>query len=241
MKVGRCHLCLTQAPLTFEHIPPRRCFNDSRCRAWTLQRLADDLEAKTTKYARGVGRNSLCEACNRLTAELYGYPFARFVEQGMRLADRAATDPLVYVAFQIQPLAVIKQVCVMMIAASDFGRSLQLDNLRRFCLQPRRTGLPPRYKLYVYFNPSEHIRFLTHAAIGNVAHRVPMILMAEITRRPFGFVGILNESDEHDVAQKQGLASISHFAQYDHRSFSTVSLRIPRRIPVSKTPVAFER
>ena len=65
MKKGICHICLEEKPLTFEHYPPSKSFNNGRVL------IGDKISQK------GIGGYTLCEKCNNLTGGWYNNDFLK--------------------------------------------------------------------------------------------------------------------------------------------------------------------
>src|SRR5687768_10929171 len=120
--IGKCQLCEAEGPLTFEHVPPRRVFNDRPAFAHTLEGLMIGTEFKKPPQVldcrRGVGRHALCARCNGFTAFHYGEPFARWTYQCLDYARRVGDDNACILPFTIRPLEVLKQILTMGFAAA---------------------------------------------------------------------------------------------------------------------------
>jgi hypothetical protein len=72
---GICHLCLTEGPLSFEHVPPKAAFNDRRVEIggiehW-LRRDSEGPRLRHTIQQGGSGFRRLCVECNNRTGSWY--------------------------------------------------------------------------------------------------------------------------------------------------------------------------
>ena len=65
---GICHICCNYKKLSYEHIPPRKAFNDIR------------VKYKGKTLQRGLGGYTLCEDCNNKMGAYYLNEFVTFVE-----------------------------------------------------------------------------------------------------------------------------------------------------------------
>ena len=117
-----CRICRRRAAqLTFEHVPPRRAFNNERTRVYGLEGwLQRDDEGLTGGRIeqRGAGDYTLCAECNNNTgswyaAELTGWVYAA-VDVMSNLppiaeVDRETEPHVAGMRFrQVRPLAFIK-------------------------------------------------------------------------------------------------------------------------------------
>src|SRR4051812_23341016 len=113
-RIGVCSLYLEMRPLSFEHIPPRRVFNQHPAVAHTLYGLQlgskHHKDPVLLKGPGGLGRHAVCEGCNGRTASLYGDAFAEWTMQCLMYAERLRGTSTVLLPFTIKPLNVLKQI-----------------------------------------------------------------------------------------------------------------------------------
>ncbi len=91
---GICHICRSDGPLSFEHVPPKSAFNDKPI-VWRVGRDAlDNLpSARGQIKQKGAGAYTLCPTCNNKTGGWYGSAYAKWAYQGMDLVEYAKRDP----------------------------------------------------------------------------------------------------------------------------------------------------
>src|SRR6056297_792501 len=128
---GQCHLCLTEGPLSFEHIPLKSAFNDRPVHVKEFDdlivdnRVVDDGKPGR-KQQRGAGKFSLCAKCNNETGSWYGDAYKTWAIQGLRHCEHATTAPSLAFNFQIFPLRVIKQIACMLVSIYARQPEIQL-------------------------------------------------------------------------------------------------------------------
>ncbi len=220
---GTCHICGVHGKLSFEHVPPRRAFND---RPLLLQRF-EDLEKEGPESRRGrisqlgAGGYTLCERCNNVTGSWYGPAFIEWAYQGMGILQHTESRPSLYYPFHICPLRVIKQIiCMFFSANSDKFHQAQPD-LVRLVLNQETRGLDPKIRIFVYFNASGRSRMTGVAAAMNIFTGTVQVI-SEISFPPFGYVMALSSrpSDER-------LVDISFMADFRYKDWKDVSLKLP--------------
>jgi hypothetical protein len=69
---GICHICLQWRKLTYEHVPPRRAYNQYPGVAHCLNHpLGPKVPiGVTARFRAGMGVKTLCADCNGMTAVL---------------------------------------------------------------------------------------------------------------------------------------------------------------------------
>src|SRR3712207_733867 len=86
-RVGICHICGASGPLTFEHVPPQKAFNNKPVIVlpFDASHLGPDPLAHGAKgrvQQRGLGDYTLCARCNSVTGSWYGGDFVDWCYQG---------------------------------------------------------------------------------------------------------------------------------------------------------------
>ncbi len=127
MPEGICHICGTYGPLTFEHVPPERAGNNAQVRLLPFEEAMDlgpdDPRPRGRVQQRGAGAHTLCDPCNTKTGKWYVPHYLQWFLQGWRLLQYAIDAPSLTFIYHIIPLAVIKQIAVMMFSLNSEGFS----------------------------------------------------------------------------------------------------------------------
>jgi len=227
LPLGYCRLCGELKPLSFEHIPPKSAFND---RSVLFQTLQDMMESRThTKFRKGIGKNSLCEACNNLTGGWYGTAFVDWTYQGMVWFDKLGDKSLFTLPYHIMPLNVLKQVVVMALAMTSESTIEFHQELRRFVLNRTQTNLPPPYQVYTYFNSNGMQRFASEVVISKVDENATSYVEAEVALPPFGYCVTSTTGNIKSLADLLGLYNISRFSEFDFNMWTTLHMRLPMK------------
>jgi hypothetical protein len=222
---GTCHLCSDVGPLSFEHVPPRKAFNDRPVLLHKFDQVMeagpDDILTGGKNQQKGAGAYTLCEKCNNATGSWYGKHFVDWCHQAMLILTRAGGGPSLFYLNYVFPLSILKQVVTMFasINGPTFGDSH--PDLARFVLDRERKYLPPRYRFFVYFKGAGRLRQVAVAGTLNLrTHGIT--LSSEIAFPPLGYVMSI-ASDRPDPR----LFEITHFARYDYGKFEVMELRLP--------------
>ena len=222
---GVCRLCGIHTKLTFEHIPPKSAYNDRQRLFQTIQFLINGW--KQEKFRSGLGRFSLCEACNNKTGKWYGSAFVDWARQGMEYLSKMERGVSVVLPFHIMPLNVVKQICVMSLAMSSPNRLSYHDDMRRFVLSPRDKQFPQKYQIFVYFNLHGQPRFASEMALHGNNHVITFV-ESEVALPPFGYCVTSGQSRaKENLAKNEGLCEITHFTRYSYNIWTRVGLQIP--------------
>lgn len=251
-KTGTCHICLLEKKLTFEHVPPRRAFNNKPALVHTLESLAIASKYNrdmppARKLPAGMGCQTLCEECNGFTARHYGESFMEWTRQAVEFASNYESadgrENRVLLPFRIAPLNVLKQIATMALAVADLGSFDAHWELRRFVLHPFERHVPRKYAFRAYLNPKKsNWRFTQNRLSGvsvmmNVKNGTCTMNLAEIAFPPLGYAVTMDDGGQRLLEETTKLCDITHFGQYHYGRENVVFLQLPIRLPVG--PAAF--
>lgn len=248
---GICSLCLEFAELTFEHIPPRRVFNDRPTVAHTLYGLHLGSQfGKPPPLLRGpagLGRCTLCRRCNGLTASYYGEAFADWTTQCLRYADRGVGSGKIILSFRIQPLNVLKQITTMIMAVSMSTESAEtFDAIRAFTLSRESMALPNDVIVAAYLNPTDPGRagvpLLTQnrlagpCAILDTRVGTSVFVVGEVAFPPMGYVIYRIDGAARVSADFAALHDLRAFSNLRYGRFADLFMNMPVRYPFGPVP-----
>lgn len=232
---GHCHLCGAEGKLSFEHVPPKSAFNARKVYVQRGQELVTAVDLETVRrvqFQSGVGANTLCESCNNNTGAWYGRPFADFARQAVS-AIRIATGARSTLCYEVRPLCVSKQVVCMFFSINGPGFREDHPELERFVLDKHAVGLPPRYQVYAYLNPTSHGRSCGVTAAIDIAAGTARYV-SEISLCPLGIVLSIDS-----FPPKERLADITFMASHQYEDRLHVELSLPLLSAYSPFPLDF--
>jgi hypothetical protein len=194
-----CWVCGQFRTLTFEHVPPKKAFNNQRVEVcsvedWLYRQPGVSVSGR---WQKATGLVATCAGCNNNTGAWYGGEFVAWVLRAAdilaRLPSPAAMDQVpqrivVTATFPaVAPLLFLKQVVYMILATNgpDFGR-LNPD-LRQFVLDKEMVGLPPRYHFHLGLLWGPNARQV--GAAGKIdIFKGQNAVLAEVAFAPFSYV-----------------------------------------------------
>lgn len=215
--------------MTFEHIPPKKAFNDHQQLLRTLEDHISGRPGGYLRFRKGLGKYSLCERCNNNTGSWYGPAFVDWTRQGFEWFNKVEGEKILSLPYYVQPLNVLKQVMVMAVAMSN---EVSLDahkEIRRFLLRPGQRYMPSDYRAFVYFNMRGQLRFTSGMAILDTEGKGSDYVMAEVALPPFGYCVTRPVGHRQSLAASKGLYEITQFSRYGLDEWAIVHLRIPTR------------
>lgn len=220
---GNCHLCGTFTKLSFEHVPPRKAYNDKPILEARFDSLLmngfESPKGKTSQ--RGSGGFTLCEKCNNDTGSWYAKDFIHWTWQSMRILALTNGAPSLFYQYHIFPLRVIKQIICMFFSSNGSGFQEKHHELVRFVLNREATGIDPSIKIYMYFNFGNRGRRTGIVGGINTEQGVARVF-SELTYPPCGYIMTFNSQAPDDR-----LIEITHFTEYRYNDWKHISLRIP--------------
>jgi len=219
---GQCHICGMITKLTFEHVPPRKAFNDKPVLYHKIEEILGKEEEDFSpgrKSQLGVGAYTLCGKCNNDTGAWYGSAFVNWAWQGMDWIHASGGNSVLYLNFNIFPLRVIKQIICLFCSVN--GSQWTGADLRRFLLNKKLSHIPGNWRVFAFFNTSPRIRQM--GIVGQVNLTTNKIAaFSEITFPPFGYV-ITRQPEPPDPR----LQDITFFGRYLYNDWKTIPLKLP--------------
>ncbi|HEX8734781.1 MAG TPA: hypothetical protein VF721_05615 [Pyrinomonadaceae bacterium] len=243
---GFCRLCGNYGELTFEHIPPRKAFNDKGVLLHSLNYISDASyqiakKIPQRRHNAGLGERSLCGKCNNLTGAWYGDAYVDWAKQGMSYLDIIEKSVSISLPFYIKPLNVLKQIVTMGLAMSS-GSLINNYELRKFVLNIREKELPSEYLFYVYLtNKKSTARYMADSIQLDTHTGAMDFVLAEVALPPFGVVILNFIPDRKSSVTDDNLCFINHFSKYDYNVWTTVYLKIPVHRIWSPTPLDYRK
>jgi hypothetical protein len=220
---GICHICGKFGTLSFEHVPPKAAFNDSAIIRYGFDEIIaqdDALEfAGGEKRQQGAGGYTLCEPCNNKSGAWYGSRFVEWARQADVTLRRSYLKPMLFIRYQIYPLAILKQVVAMFMSLIGPRFSEKNPILRSFVVDRRVNQFPPDVHIYAFYAVGPTIR--TTAGFVGEFGRAPRYL-AEMSFPPFGFLLTLTKEAPHP-----DMIDITGFASYRYDELALLNLRLP--------------
>lgn len=223
---GICRLCGVNGPLSFDHVPPKKAFNDhkvlmvSRKQAW--ERMPGDPMPKGREQQRGMGEYSLCAKCNSRVGRWYGDAFVKFVYQAASLLEASEGKPTLIHRYHCFPLRVIKQIVAMFFSVNGSWLRESHPELETFILWRWQQHLSPRYRIFLYYNYEGEIRMEPFMGKLHILSSTKQHL-SEITFPPLGYMFTIDSLPPREVE----LFEISHFARYGYEEYDAMQLRLP--------------
>lgn len=236
-----CRLCGAHGNLTFEHVPPKRCFNDAPRLLQTVRGLVNQFKTPE-RFPRGLGVKSLCESCNGWTATHYGRAYAQFVATAMATIGRLEHENTLLLPFTCQALRVAKQMAVMAIAMAGtytLKKNERFDRLRELVLTPARSGRLNGLHFWTYLMKEGQPRLTSMGVPFMIAGALPFV-WCEIALPPLGVVVMNDGHDESQVASLLGLCNVSSFFERHDSWIDTAHLRLRVLKPIGATALQYE-
>lgn len=152
-KRGRCNICGKIADLTWDHVPPKSCYNNGLIKFNSLYKGVPT-EKYEGAFQSGVRFRSLCDSCNNnLLGANYDPEFLKLTMQVSQFIQSPLVLPeTLYFKCNINKIA--RAVCGHLIAAeNEYIDGLMFNELRKFVLDE--TALPPSnrkllFRIYPY-------------------------------------------------------------------------------------------
>jgi hypothetical protein len=226
---GKCCICGMYGKLSFEHVPPKRAFNDHGVFEADIVKMLASAWVPGEKpkdghiNQKGAGRYTLCESCNNNTGSWYGPTYVEVAKQAMYLLYRSRGNISLAYPYRMFPLRFLKQIVTMFFSAC--GPGLQENNpyLVRFVLDRETRVLPPKFQFYAYLHHPDSSAMRQSGLTGVTRGPSNIHVFSEIAFPPFG---LIMSVDGHRPIDHR-LCNITHLHEYEYRAWDIVYLRMP--------------
>ena len=223
-KSGKCHLCGMSGELSFEHVPPRKAFNERpvvKAQFEDIIGLGPDEQIRGTIQQRGAGGYTLCPKCNNDTGRWYGVSFIDWCYQGFEILEKTNGKPTLIYLNYLFPLRIIKQIITMFFSVngSEFGDAN--PELVKFVLNREQYNLSPKYRFFVYYNTSGRFRFVGASAKVDI-HTREIITLSEINFPPYGYAMTFGSAPP-----ESRLFEITYFSKYRYKDHVVKAMKLP--------------
>lgn len=237
--VERCLLCGQKKPLTFEHIPPKSCYNSMQRQFYDWDALLQQHKGPRI-YKRGLGKKVLCNSCNQIAGDHYVPPFRDFISQLANLAVTVAPNQYALGSLTFRPGAVAKQLahiaCSMSLETSIGQRDF--DRLRLIAMDPHSVNQPCGTKIYLYLTADGVPRLSGMASLPSMGEIV--LVYSEVALAPIGIVIMKDDESTVSVASKLGLYDTTAFNAYDISEVRSMHFWLRRLTPIGPGPLDYQ-
>lgn len=239
----RCSVCNQELKLTFEHIPPRSCYNQQQLMFHSLDSIFEGHDGMK-RYRKGLGKKTTCAKCNNEIANQYQRAFMDWTSKGMDLVEKISDfkpNTFIYHNFILQPGLVAKQIAFMACACNDDDKSVspQFRLLQLIASSPR-THIPLRdSRVYCYLTDATSSPRLNGFMSPVHAGRENQVVWAEIALCPFGYVVISEGEKTSKEAARIGLCDITRFFDYTPIELTSIYLRLPLLEPIGPSSLDY--
>lgn len=226
--IGTCHICGAYGPLSLEHVPPQKAFNDRKVfigKAANGLPFGPDEMVDRKQVQGGVKMHTLCGPCNNNTGGWYGPAFIDWCHHGMNIVRRSGGNPTLIYYYKARPLNVLKQIVTMFFSVLGPEHHKHDPDLVRFVLSREERGLPPDVRFFIYYNvgtPHDKLRYAPPMVMMNVETGLKS-MFSEITFPPFGYVMVMSDTEPPD----RTLVDITYFSRFRYDATREISLQLP--------------
>lgn len=224
---GPCCICGSYGKLSYEHVPPKRAFNDHGVFESDVKKILESgwqpgVKPEGRINQKGAGRFTLCRKCNNATGRWYGTAYITVAKQAMELLYRSGGNVSLAYPYRMYPLRFLKQVVTMFFSACGPEFHQKHPYLVRFVLNRETRVLPPQIQFYAYLHHPDSAA-MRQSGLTGVMRSGNAYVFSEIAFPPFGLIMSVGGYPPID----QRLCNITHLSQYGYRGWDVIFLRLP--------------
>ncbi|WP_345822408.1 hypothetical protein ABC766_12920 [Methylobacterium fujisawaense] len=236
--IGKCRICGSVGPLTYEHIPPESAFNDQSVlepnRDLIIGRdtieYLDNRKGRTNQ--RGVGGYTLCGDCNSKTGSWYVPAFTDFSHALYPMCAGLEVYKSGWITLKIKPLNILKQIMTMFCSVNSERYAEVHPEMIRFILNQENRALPDKFRISIALYNLEHSVVLRSTGIASSMdmNNGRLSVFSEISFPP---LILMLDVGQYPVDER--LTNITWFKNYNYNEVRSINL-ILKSLPIS-TPV----
>ncbi len=180
-KIDKCNICGHILPLTWDHVPPKFCFNDISVKYNSMMQM-HSIDRKSSISQNGIKFRTICDNCNNnLLGAEYDREYKKLVDclYSLYITPGEIGQYVIIQGLKINRIA--RAIVGHMLASREDYTSNKFESeLRNFFLD--KNALPPKnmkllYYTYIY-NTIMIIRDIVPNKIGNLDYDVPDCFMS---------------------------------------------------------------
>lgn len=160
-KQGVCCICGVTGKLSYEHVPPKKAYNNTTVIEYDWQGIIPKgKQGKGRQRQGGLGAHTLCEKCNTTTGDWYGREYIKWARTGHSILQQwqaSGVNQSSFTLLSVYPLRFLKQTVTMFF--SLFGEysgpvfSANHPALMQFVLDTGSNQLPDGFRFWMNFYP----------------------------------------------------------------------------------------
>ena len=227
INIGNCSICGERCALSYEHVPPKKAFNNMRVNAYSIDEMLSgselpwDMTGKKAKILqKGSGAYTLCDTCNNNTGTWYGKDYVDFISGIHNAISQHQYGP--GASFQIEatdvyPLRIFKQILAMFCSVNGSGFG---EDFHEYLLNKENCQFDvEKYKLSIYICGQVHIQ--TGICVKGDISTNSFRTVSEIAHYPLGYVL------DFDTKSECSGCDITTFSQCAYEQKANVILTLP--------------
>jgi hypothetical protein len=241
--IGPCHICGTNGPLSFEHIPPAAAFNDRKVLLADTNKLfngnfLNEIEnPRGTEIQRGSGSYTLCPSCNSKTGSWYAASYVDLVHSAIPYCYKLESEANAKFLVRTKPLNFLKQILTMFCSACPPDFAAKNPKLVRYLLNKEsRDGPFPAIRVFLaLFDIKKSLATRQSGITGRLNFQTKQRnIYSEIAFPPFNLVMTLNSP-----APDNRLTEITFFNEFEYNQIATINLNLYSFAVVSAYPADY--
>lgn len=211
-KKDRCNICGRISDLTWDHVPPKFCFNDERAQYNSIFEINNKKQYMHIAQ-NGIKYRSICAECNNnLLGSNYDKEYKKLVDLLYELYITPGTIPQYLEIQNLKVNKIARAIVGHFLAARNEYFDGKLENeLRKYFLNDKLK--PPKelkllYYVYIY-NTIMIIRDVVPKKFGKVEYSIPEGLISCMNAFPLAFILV------HNCENNPGLCDLFEFCTED--------------------------
>ena len=172
---GSCNICMKEAKLTWDHVPPKACYSITPAIQQTLFQNMSSRAGNARRFSEtqnSVKFRTLCSSCNNsLLGKKYDPVLKRFVTSILQISHTDLELPTM-ITIKTQPLALARAICGHLLAAKGDLENTEYDKIMREFFLDTEQHKPRGMNISYWYYPYESIVLIRDIVMPLIRGRI---------------------------------------------------------------------
>lgn len=225
-KIGKCNICLSEANLSWDHVPPKGGIELEPVEIITLIQVLTKVVDKEKMFVsqNGVKYRTICKTCNEKLGHTFDLVLNKFaLDLGKYLKSKLYLPPIAHI--ETKPNSLIRAIVAHLLAANIDIVDTEIENqLRDFVFDEKRE-LPAFLSIFYWVYPYDKIEILQDIMMPAKPNNYSVLRKFKILKY-FPIAYMITDAPEYE-----GLDSLNAFKDFKPLQLAELPIKLNNTRP----------
>lgn len=225
-QIGKCNICLNEANLSWDHVPPKGGIELEPVEIITLLRVLTKAADKEKPFVsqNGVKYRTICKTCNEKLGHTFDLVLNKFaIDLGRYLKSKLYLPPIAHI--ETKPNSLIRAIVAHLLAANIEIVDTEFENQLRDFVFDENKNLPSFLNIFYWIYPYDQIEILQDIAMPAKPKNYSVLNKFKILKY-FPIAYMITDAPEYE-----GLDSLNAFKDAKPSQVAELSIRLDKIRP----------